>query len=44
MTARGMDFLETWIATNITETDRPGSRELATILASPCRGEAGAKG
>lgn len=44
MTARGVDFLEAWIARNITDTDRPGSRELATILAARCRGEAASKG
>lgn len=44
MTARGVEFLEAWIARNITEGDRPGSRELATILAARCRGEAASKG
>jgi hypothetical protein len=44
MTTRGVDFLEAWIARNITDTDRPGSRELATILAARCRGEAASIG
>ena len=44
MTTRGVDFLQAWIATNITDTDRPGSRELATIMADRCRGEAASKG
>lgn len=44
MTARGLDFLEDWIDRNISDTDRPGSRELATILAARCRGEAASKG
>ena len=37
---RGTDFLQAWISRNINESDRPGSRELATILAGRCRGEA----
>ena len=44
MTARGVEFLKDWIERNITEHDRPGSRELATILAARCRGEAASKG
>jgi hypothetical protein len=44
MSARGMEFLENWIARNITDSDRPGSRELATILAARCKGEAASKG
>ena len=44
MTSRGVHFLEDWIASNITDSDRPGSRELATILAARCRGEAASKG
>ncbi len=44
MTARGMNFLKEWIDCNITDSDRPGSRELATILAARCRGEAASKG
>ena len=44
MTARGVDFLQDWIAINITDTDRPGSRELATIFAARCRVEAASKG
>jgi hypothetical protein len=44
MSGRGVEFLENWIARNITDSDRPGSRELATILAARCRGEAASKG
>ncbi len=44
MTARGVEFLEAWIARNITDTDRPGSRELATIFGARCRSEAASKG
>ena len=44
MTALGVDFLMDWIDRNITDADRPGSRELATILATRCRGEAASKG
>jgi hypothetical protein len=44
MSARGVDFLKNWIARNITDSDRPGSRELATILGARCRGEAASKG
>jgi hypothetical protein len=44
MSGSGKDFLKDWINRNITETDRPGSRELATILAARCRGEAASKG
>ncbi len=44
MGGRGADFLKEWIDRNITDSDRPGSRELATILAARCRGEAVSKG
>ena len=44
MTARGVEFLQAWIVRNITDTDRPGSRELATLLGARCRGEAISKG
>jgi hypothetical protein len=44
MTERGVNFLKDWIDRNITDTDRPGTRELATILAARCRGEAASKG
>ena len=44
MTARGVNFLKEWIDRNITDSDRPGSRELATILAARCRGESASKG
>lgn len=44
MTSRGVDFLQAWIAANVTDTDRPGSRELATIMADRCRREATTKG
>jgi hypothetical protein len=44
MSARGVDFLNSWMATNITDSERPGSRELATILAARCKGEAASKG
>jgi hypothetical protein len=44
MTARGVEFLKSWIARNITATDQPGSRELATILAARCRSEAASLG
>ncbi len=44
MTTRGVNFLKEWIDRNITDSDRPGSRELATILAARCRGEAASKG
>ena len=44
MSSRGEKFLKDWIERNITESDRPGSREFATILAARCRGEAASKG
>jgi hypothetical protein len=44
MSERGVNFLNDWIDRNITDSDRPGSRELATILAARCRGEAASKG
>ena len=44
MCSRGERFLKDGIEHNITDTDRPGSRELATILAARCRGEAASKG
>jgi hypothetical protein len=44
MSSRGEKFLKDWIEHTITDTDRPGSRELATILAARCRGEAASKG
>ena len=44
MSSRGVNFLKDWIERNITESDHPGSRELATILAARCRGEAASKG
>jgi hypothetical protein len=44
MTARGVEFLKSWIDSNITASDRPGSRELATILAARCRTEAASIG
>lgn len=44
MSSRGEKFLKDWIERNVTDTDRPGSRELATILAARCRGEAASKG
>ena len=44
MTERGVSFLKAWIDRNIADLDRPGSRELATILAARCRGEAASKG
>ena len=44
MSSRGEKFLKDWIERNVTESDHPGSRELATILASRCRREATSKG
>ena len=44
MSSRGEKFLKDWIERNITESDHPGSRELSTILAARCRGEAASKG
>lgn len=44
MSSQGVKFLKDWIARNVTESDHPGSRELATILAARCRGEAASKG
>ena len=44
MSSRGEDFLKDWIDRNITDSDRPGSRELATILGARCKGEAASKG
>jgi hypothetical protein len=44
MTARGVEFLKAWIARTITDSDRPGSRELATILGARCKGEAASQG
>ena len=44
MSSRGEKFLKDWIERNVTEGDHPGSRELATILAARCRGEAASKG
>lgn len=44
MSSRGEKFLKDWIERNVTESDHPGSRELATILAARCRGEAASKG
>ena len=44
MSMRGTQFLKDWIARNISDTDRPGSRELATIFGARCRSEASAQG
>jgi hypothetical protein len=44
MSSRGVEFLQNWIQNNITDIDRPGSRELASILAAHCRSEAASKG
>lgn len=37
MSSRGEEFLKDWIERNITESDHPGSRVLATILGARCR-------
>ena len=44
MSARGTDFLETWIAGNVTEADKYGSHERAKELAQKCLAEAKAVG
>ncbi len=40
MSARGTDFLETWMAGNVTEADKYGSHERARELAQKCLGDA----
>ena len=44
MSSRGVDFLETWIEGNVTESDKYGSHERAKALAAKCMAEAKALG
>ena len=44
MTARGIDFLEDWIARNVTTADFQGTSECAVQLADLCIAEAAAQG
>jgi hypothetical protein len=44
MSARGIDFLETWLEGNVTEADKYGSYECAKALAAKCMVEAKALG
>jgi hypothetical protein len=36
MSRRGMEFLENWIQTNVTDADKHGTRERAKELAERC--------
>jgi hypothetical protein len=40
MNQRGIEFLENWIQTNITDADKHGTRERAKELAERCVAEA----
>ena len=44
MTARGIDFLEDWIARNVTAADNAGGHQWAVALAQRCAKEAAAQG
>ena len=44
MSARGIDFLESWIGGNVGEADKYGSHERAKKLAAKCADEARALG
>ena len=44
MSARGIDFLESWIDGNVTEADKYGSHERAEELTVKCLAEAKAMG
>ena len=43
MAARGVDFLENWIAKNVSASDHAGGHQRAVVLANQCAQEAAAQ-
>ena len=44
MSGRGIEFLEEWIQTNVTQADRGGDSIRAMVLADKCRADAATQG